>query len=456
MKKIMGHLTGKLSLSILSVIVLLVGLLAGMNGITSVKAGGKSPSASTVQATSKVQASPSKVSVAPVATNASASAARVTTAAADTPPAAAVALAAATAGKPPAEKVTKEAASHAMSRLPLLIEPNRGQTDSKVKFVARSMGYQAYLTGPATAMLEYRPSDKDTKTVDFLTMKLAGANTAAAAEPLEPTGGVSNYILGADSSKWITNVPHYAKLRYGNVYPGVDVIYQGDNSHFRYDFQVNPGADPKAIQIAYEGGKGVSLDKDGNAVVALSSGRMIASKPVIFQEYGGQKHSVDGSYVITASNTVAFQVGAYDKSQALVIDPSDTYAGYYGAGATTTFNTVFNGVAIDNINGIYMTGWTSDLALPIAGSPSPASSALSSSPRSISLRSVRSPLSAPTPPPRPAAALPSATGSLPRAGPRLWSASPMPVPTGPLLQRRRLLSKLPFSPMFPMSTRMPS
>ena len=166
MKKIMGHLTGKLSLTILSVIVLLVGLLA-VNGITSVKASGKSPAASAVQASSKVQASPSKVSAAPVATNASASAARVTTAAAAPPPAAGI-TAAAAAGQP-AEKVTKEAASHAMNRLPLLIEPNRGQTDSKVKFVARSMGYQAYLTGPATAMLEYRASEKDTNSVDFLT-----------------------------------------------------------------------------------------------------------------------------------------------------------------------------------------------------------------------------------------------------------------------------------------------
>ena len=370
MKKIMGHLTGKLSLSILSVTVLLVGVLAGLNGITSMKAGGKSPSAasrssqnglaSATQASYKVPAASNSVSAAPVVTKASAAqthqaphAPVVTSVPADKAP------------KPP---ITKEAAKEAMSKMPLTFEPNRGQIDSQVKYVARSMGYQVFMTGPASAVLKYRASERNAQKTDFLTMKLAGANTAAVGQALAPTGGVTNYILGNDPSKWLTDIPNYAKLRYDNVYSGIDVIYQGDNSRFRYDFQVNPGADPKSIQIAYDGGKGISLDKNGNAVVELGSGRMVASNPTIYQEYGGQKHTISGHYVLSASNTLSFEVGSYDKSQALVIDPSDTYAMYVGPGkgngggtsTGTNFNTVLTAVAMDN-TGPYMAGFTGNL-----------------------------------------------------------------------------------------------
>jgi len=366
MKKIMGHLTGKLSLSILSVIVLLVGVLAGMDGITSKQAGGKilpaasrssqNGLASATQATPAVKAS-SHQAAAPVVTKASAaqthSAPAVTAVSADKAP------------KPP---ITKEVVKQAMSKLPLTFEPNQGQIDSQVKYIARSLGYQVFMTGPASAVLKYRPSEMGTQQTDFVTMKLAGANTAAAGQLLEPTGGVTNYLLGNDPAKWHTNIPNYAKLRYDNIYPGIDVIYQGDHSRFRYDFQVNPGADPKSIQIAYDGAKGVSLDKNGNAVIELGTGRMVASNPNIYQESNGQKHTIGGHYVLSATNTLSFEVGAYDKSQALVIDPSDTYAIYVGPGkgngggtsTGTNFNTVITAVAMDS-TGPYMAGFTGNL-----------------------------------------------------------------------------------------------
>jgi Domain of unknown function (DUF4214) len=349
MKKIMGHLTGKLSLSILSVIVLLVGVLAGLNRITSVKAGGKRMAAASRSSQ-----------------NGLVSAAQVT----DRQPAAPLRAAAAPAAKPPVsagkapEPITKQAARTMLAKMPLVFEPNRGQTDSRAKFIARSMGYQVFMTGPDSARLKFRASETDLKTTDFITMKLDGANTAAVAQPQDPTGGVSNYWLGSDPSKWLSGVPNYARLRYDNIYPGIDVVYQGDRARFRYDFNVNPGADPKAIRISYEGGKKLSLDKDGNAMVDLGYGQMVASKPTIYQEYGGQQHMVDGRYVITASNTLGFEIGAYDKSQTLVIDPADTYAAFIGQGSKI-YNTVVTAVAMDS-SGPYMAGWTADLTFASA------------------------------------------------------------------------------------------
>ena len=368
MKKIMGHLTGKLSLSILTVIVLLVGVLAGVNGITSMKASGKSraaasrssqndlasatqasskaPASSQAPAAGKVSTAPSRASAVPAATNATATKASVSPAVSEKP-------------------MDKESAARLLSQSPLAFEPNRGQTDSRVQFLARSLGYQVFLTGPSSAEMQF-VHGKTPNHPDILSLNFAGGNSKAAAQLLEPTGGVSNYYIGPDRSKWVEGVPNYSKVRYDDVYPGIDVIYQGDHTRFRYDFLVQPGADPKSIRIAYQGDKGISIDKDGNAVVDLTYGHLVSSKPVVFQEYGGQKHAVDGSYVLTAGNQLAFEIGPYDKTQTLVIDPSNSYASYVGPDAasknpsplTATLSTQLNGIALDNIGDIFMTGTT--------------------------------------------------------------------------------------------------
>jgi Putative binding domain, N-terminal/Domain of unknown function (DUF4214) len=356
MKKIMGHLTGKLSLSILTVIVLLVGVLAGLNGITSMKASGRGraaasrssqqDTASATPASSKAQASSSsQASAAPAPHTASAA-----------PPAS---KAPAPTNPLTAQVVTKDAAIKAAGKLPLTFEPNRGQTDSRVKYLARSLGYQVFLNSGSSAVMGFRPSKNNPP--DVLTMNLDGANSAAVGRTMEPTGGVSNYYIGNDHS--IQNIPQYAKVRYDGVYPGIDVVYQGDNSHFRYDFQVNPGADPQSIHIAYQGGKGLSIDKNGNAVVDLTSGHMVSSKPVMYQEYGGQKHAVTGNYVLSASNTVSFEVGSYDKNQVLTIDPSNTYASFVAGAGSGLLGDEITSVAVDS-TGVYMAGWSQSAAYP--------------------------------------------------------------------------------------------
>ena len=350
MKKIMGHLTGKLSLSILTVIVLLVGVLAGQSGITS-KASGPSATASAPTATQSPAVS--KASAQAVSHAAAKPAA--------SKPAASETAAVAAALKDP--KMDKEAAAKAYSRSPVAFEPNQGQTDSRVQYMAKSLGYQVFVTGPASAEMQF-VYGKTPGSPDMLAVNFAGANAPSKGQLLEPTGGVSNYYVGPDSSKWVEGVPNYSKLLYSNIYPGIDVIYQGDHTSLRYDFVVHPGADPKAIRIAYQGDHGLSIDKDGNAIVDLSHGHLVASKPVVYQEYAGQKHTVSGSYVLTADKQFAFEIGPYDKTQSLTIDPSNTYASYVGPDATktgvalATLSTQLNGIALDNIGDIFMTGTT--------------------------------------------------------------------------------------------------
>jgi hypothetical protein len=333
MKKIMGNLTGKLSLSILTMIVLLVGVLAGLNVITSKKAASKSlPAANRSSSTQKDLLAAGK------------------------------SLPAAAAKHNSSSQKDLETAKTVMGKLPLTFEPNVGQTDSRVKFFARSSGYSVYLTESSSATFAF-VADK-TK-MDALTMNLAGANPAAQAHAEESTGGVSNYYIGNDPSKWHTNVPNYAKLRYSDVYPGVDIVYQGSGRQLRYDFTVKPGGDPNAIHLSYDGAHSAAIDQAGNLVLEMASGRLVTSKPYIYQEYGGAKHVVDGSYVLTAKNDVAFHIGKYNASEALVIDPAATYGSYYGPVAGGNGNTQITGVAAGGDTYLYVTGWSASLGIPV-------------------------------------------------------------------------------------------
>jgi hypothetical protein len=397
MKKFMGHQKGKLSLSILSVAVLLVGVLAGLSGITSLKARGKQPAATSrssqngvaavMPAASKTQVSSTRQAAAPApaATVAAKPAAQQSAASQESAAASPAPAASPASNDTPAKSAklpTADEARAAAAKLPLVFEPNRGQTDSQVKFMARSFGYQVFLTGPASATMKFpenrkherKPEDlmKKERNPDVITMTLAGANNSVAPQLLDPTGGTSDYNIGSDPSKWIKDVPNYTKLRYDGVYPGVGVVYQGDNQRFRYDFEVAPGADPKAIHINYAGSQGIRLDDGGNTVVDLTYGHMVVSKPVIFQEYGGQRHTIDGHYVLSADKTVSFEVGAYDKSQTLIIDPSYSYATYLGPQGTGKGGAPpaapgepvsINAVAIDS-TGVYFAGSSENFGYP--------------------------------------------------------------------------------------------
>ena len=126
-----------------------------------------------------------------------------------------------------------------LGKLPLSFEPNRGQTDPRVQFLSRGPGYTVFFTKDETVM-----SLKDTKTSNAVVrMRFVGGTNSASAQPIDALPGNSNYLIGNDSSKWLTGVTEYTKLRYENVYPGIDVVYQGDQQQLRYDFVVKPGAE---------------------------------------------------------------------------------------------------------------------------------------------------------------------------------------------------------------------
>ncbi len=314
-------------------------------------------------------------------------------------------------------------------KLPLSFEANRGQSDKRVKFLSRGQGYTLFLTSDEAVLSLRRgglksspassgrlPKLAGSKTLDLRTlerqslgmmpsafqpseeqsavlrMKLVGANTSALVSGGGEQEGKSNYFIGNDPSQWRTNVSNYAQVRYQDAYPGVDLVYYGNQQQLEYDFVVAPGADPHAItlDVSSEGEDQMHnagpprIAANGDLLVPTNGGEVGFHKPVVYQTdqsanrhaLGGEPHEVeassveassvearnaiDGYWVLKGGNRVGFEVAAYDSSKTLVIDPALSYSTYLGGTGT---DGAF-GVAIDASGNAYVTGFPSSTNFP--------------------------------------------------------------------------------------------
>jgi hypothetical protein len=254
--------------------------------------------------------------------------------------------------------VPSSAVQAAYGRLPLSFEANQGQTDAHVNFLSRGQGYSLFLT-PTQAVLDTSQSSAG----NVLSMQLLGSDPAAHALGLEQLPGVSNYLIGNDPSQWHTNIPNYARVEYQNVYPGIDLVYYGNNQqHLEYDFVLAPGANPNAIQLSFQGTQGMTVDSQGNLVLHTAGGDVVEQAPVLYQASNGVRQSVSGHYVLESNSQVGFQVGAYDPTRPLIIDPTyslvySTYLGVKGSSSGAA-------IAVDGSGDAYVTGTTTSTNFP--------------------------------------------------------------------------------------------
>jgi hypothetical protein len=253
------------------------------------------------------------------------------------------------------------------SKLPLTFEGNRGQTDSQVKFLSRGAGYTAFLTAGGM-VLSLRPREVATtggqaqRSATTLQFKLLGAaqNPGVAGEEEQP--GKVNYFLGNDPAKWRTHVATYARVRYKNVYPGIDLVYYGNHRQMEYDFEISAGANPQRIRFEIQGASQINLDPEGNLILQAGGGELQFQSPTVYQEINGQRIAVDGGYVVQDSNHVSFKLGHYDASKPVVIDPVLVYSTYLGGSG----NDQPVGIAVDSTGSVYVTGYTNSADFPLA------------------------------------------------------------------------------------------
>jgi len=226
-----------------------------------------------------------------------------------------------------------------LGTLPVAFETNLGQIRKDAKFVSRGLSYSAYLTAEGM-VLSLKPNsqretiaaanDRTVKPPTILQFNLLGsaANPPAVGEMQLP--GRVNYFLGQDPRRWRTNVPLYSRVRYKQVYPGIDLVYYGNARRLEYDFEVSPGANPNLIRFEVKGAKQLDLDANGDLVLRTNAGKLQFQSPVIYQNKNGRQLPVEGSFTIENSTHVGFHVGHYDASQRLVIDPVLLYSTYFG------------------------------------------------------------------------------------------------------------------------------
>jgi hypothetical protein len=237
----------------------------------------------------------------------------------------------------------------AYEKLPLSFEPNRGQAGAGTLYLARGNGYLLSLEA-SSSKITLRHKDKSAQ----ISSRLVGSSKSPRLEALDPLPGHSNYFRGQDPSKWVSGVPNFARVRATGVYPGIDLIYYGNQNRLEYDFVVAPGADPNAIRLRFDGVRSLRTDTLGNLILSTPAGDIIQQKPAIYQTLGGERQAVEGRFVIQGRRTVAFELAAYDRSRSLVIDPVLVYSSFLGNG----YQDEGNALAVDAAGNLYLVGDT--------------------------------------------------------------------------------------------------
>jgi len=246
--------------------------------------------------------------------------------------------------------------SEAYGKLPLYFEANKGQTNEQVRFLARGSRSTLFLT-PSEAVLVFTHREVS-RTV--LRMTFIGANPEPSVVGAEELPGKANYFIGSDPANWRTDVPTYAKVRYKTVYPGIDLIYYGNQRQLEYDFVVSPGADPRRIRLGFQGADKLEVDAQGDLVLHTATGVIRQRKPVIYQEVEGARREIAGGYVLEGARRVGFRVAAYDAHRPLVIDPALFYSTYLGGSDSDEGFAI----AVDTAGNAYVTGSTFSIDFP--------------------------------------------------------------------------------------------
>ena len=261
--------------------------------------------------------------------------------------------------------------------LPMFFEANQGQTAAPVKFLARGSGYGLFLTadeavlelqrpaaGHPSSVAGLRPPERGASSV--IRMRLEGASSSARVSGTSPLPGKSNYFIGNDPSQWRQNIPQFGRVEYSAVYPGIDLVYYGDQGQLEYDFRVAPGSDPKQIALSFQGASArIDAGASGDLILSTEQGDVRFRAPRIYQPASGNAsgnggNAITGGFRQLAGNKIGFAIGDYDHSRELVIDPVLSYSTYLGGGGESLAQ-----VAVDTAGNIYVAGSTTSANFPL-------------------------------------------------------------------------------------------
>jgi hypothetical protein len=257
-----------------------------------------------------------------------------------------------------AQGASSRAALDVYGKLPLSFAQNQGQFDERVKFASNGRGYGLFLTSKqAILQLQTTPASNEATEVSFLHMNLVEANPHVELTGLDEFSGKANYFLGNDRARWRTNVTTYGRVKYRGLYPGIDLLFYGNQGSVEYDFIVAPGASAGAIAVGFDGVT-PAVTSDGALSLSVGGHEVRFNKPVVYQNEGRQvsavRRMIAASYRLHPGGRVTFDIASYDHSRPLIIDPTLTYSTYLGG----SNNDGGMGVAVDSSGNAYITGGT--------------------------------------------------------------------------------------------------
>jgi len=249
---------------------------------------------------------------------------------------------------------------------PQSFEPNRGQAPDGVDFISHGPGYTLSLAPQEADLQLVAPESLHRQGKNTtVRMKWLGANKCSSAEGSELQTGRSNYLIGNNPSAWRTDLPHFGRVRYNDVYPGIGVVYYGNHQQLEYDFVLSPNADPHRILLAVDGADRIRVDENGDLVLTEGSVEIRQRKPIVYQDTASGRTSIEGRYVIRGRNRIGFAVSRYDRRKPLIIDPILVFSTYFGGNGDDKGLSL----RLDAAGNIYICGTTGSTNFP--GTPMP-------------------------------------------------------------------------------------
>lgn len=231
-------------------------------------------------------------------------------------------------------------------------ERNIGQWDARVRFVATDTDYTLFLSdGGATIVPRGEPSQS---------FQLSLSDIAPNVQPrgLMLSSARRHSYVGRDRTRWRSNIPCYAKVLYRAVYPGIDLVFHRDKGPLEFDFIVAPGADPARIAWRFTGVgnpklESAKINARGDLEIGTKGAKVLCHAPHLFQIVNGRPRTVAGRFV-RRGDLIKFQIGAYQRTRPLIIDPQLSYATYFGGSGRDAAQTI----AVDGIGNVFIAGTT--------------------------------------------------------------------------------------------------
>jgi fibronectin type 3 domain-containing protein len=268
-------------------------------------------------------------------------------------------------------KSREDAVKRAFLRTPMMFEASGKSKGSAVRFAAKGPGYNVLITPKEAVLALFKGPKAAAKSkannVRLLRLGLIGSNPNPKVASTRKLKAKTNYLLGNDPKSWRRNVENYRGVRYDGVYPGIDLVYYGNQQQLEYDFIVKSGADPSQIALKFDGADKVEIDPTGELVVSMGEETLREHRPVVYQNVDGERQPVEGRYVKRDERTVGFEVAKYDASRTLVIDPVLSYSTLLGG----TLDDYGMAVSTDAQGVMYVTGYTASCLQDQQNAPNP-------------------------------------------------------------------------------------